>query len=119
MIHTLTSILALFVALLHFYFMYLEMFLWTKPKGLKAFGLTKDFAEQSKVLAANQGLYNGFLASGIIWAIVAHQKPALVFFLVCVVMAGIYGAISTKKSKLFYVQSVPALVALAAAFLSK
>ena len=119
MMHTLTQILALFVALLHFYFMYIEMFLWTKPKGLKAFGLKKDFAEQSKVLAANQGLYNGFLASGIVWAVFAHQKPALVFFLACVVIAGIYGAFSTKKIKLFYVQSVPALVALAATFLIK
>lgn len=117
--HTLTILLALFVALLHFYFMYLEMFLWTKPKGLKAFGLKKDFAEQSKVLAANQGLYNGFLAFGIVWAVVAYQKPALVFFLVCVVIAGIFGALSTKKSKLFYVQSVPALLALATVFLIK
>ncbi len=98
------------VAFLHFYFLVLEMFFWTKPKGLKAFGLTKEFAEASKVLAANQGLYNGFLAAGLIWSIVSHNNEIALFFLTCVIIAGIYGAYSTKKIRLFYIQSVPAII---------
>jgi len=101
------------VAFLHFYFLVLEMFYWTKPKGLKAFGLTKDFAEQSKVLAANQGLYNGFLAAGLIWSIISKNTEVAAFFLACVIIAGIYGAYSTKKIRLFYIQSIPAIIALA------
>lgn len=100
------------VAFLHIYFMILEMFLWAKPKGLKAFGLKKEFAEESKVLAANQGLYNGFLAAGLIYAIIQHDMSFAIFFLACVVVAGIYGAYSTKKIKLFYIQSIPALIGL-------
>ena len=100
------------VAFLHIYFMILEMFLWTTPKGLKAFGLKKEFAEESKVLAANQGLYNGFLAAGLIYAIIQHDMSFAIFFLSCVVVAGIYGAYSTKKIKLFYVQSIPAIIGL-------
>lgn len=100
------------VAFEHIYFMILEMFLWTKPKGLKAFGLTKEKAEDSKVLAANQGLYNGFLAAGLLWGLVAEKSQVIIFFLICVIVAGIYGAYSTKKIKLFYFQSVPAIIAL-------
>ena len=100
------------VAFLHIYFMILEMFLWTTPKGLKAFGLKKDFAEESKVLAANQGLYNGFLAAGLIYAILTKNMEFAIFFLACVVVAGIYGAYSTKKIKLFYIQSIPAIIGL-------
>jgi len=100
------------VAFLHIYFMILEMFLWTKPKGLKAFGLKKEFAEESKVLAANQGLYNGFLAAGLIYAIITKEMQFAIFFLACVAVAGIYGAYSTKKIKLFYIQSIPALIGL-------
>jgi len=100
------------VAFLHIYFMFLEMFMWTKPKGLKAFGLTKEFAEASKVLAANQGLYNGFLAAGLIWSILSKNTEFAIFFLACVVFAGIYGAYSTKKIKLFYIQSIPAIIGL-------
>lgn len=108
-------IFVFFVALVafeHIYFMILEMFLWTKPKGLKAFGLSKEKAEDSKVLAANQGLYNGFLAAGLIWGLVAEKNELIIFFLICVVIAGIYGAYSTKKIKLFYFQSLPAIIAL-------
>lgn len=101
------------VAFLHIYFMILEMFLWTKPKGLKTFGLKKEYAEQSKVLAANQGLYNGFLAAGLIWGLVSTYYHVIPFFLICVIIAGIYGAYSTKNKKLFFVQSVPAIIALA------
>ncbi|MDZ7613192.1 MAG: DUF1304 domain-containing protein [Flavobacteriaceae bacterium] len=102
------------VAFGHIYFMILEMFFWNKPKGLKAFGLDKAFADQSKVLAANQGLYNGFLAAGLIWSLVDknYSQQTALFFLTCVILAGIYGAISTKKIKLFYIQAVPAIVAL-------
>lgn len=112
-----TTILIAIVAILHIYFLILEMFFWTKPKGLKAFGLKKDFAEQSKVLAANQGLYNGFLAAGLIWSIVQNNSdtalPLKVFFLICVIIAGSYGAYSTKKISLFYIQAMPAIFALA------
>lgn len=89
------------------------MFLWTKPKGIKTFGLkSKEFAEETKVLAANQGLYNGFLAAGLIYGLINNDKTFVIFFLICVILAGIYGAHSTKKIRLFYVQSVPALIAL-------
>ena len=107
-------ILVALVAFLHVYFMVLEMFFWTKPKGLKAFGLTKEFAQQSKVLASNQGLYNGFLAAGLLWSIMNKDfsNQIALFFLVCVIIAGIYGAFSTKKIKLFYIQAIPAIFAL-------
>lgn len=101
------------VALLHAYFLVLEMFLWTTPKGIKTFGLkNKEFAEETKVLAANQGLYNGFLSAGLIWSLLWENATVASFFLTCVIIAGIYGAYSTKKIKLFYVQSVPAIIAL-------
>lgn len=106
------SIIAL-VAFLHFYFLVLEMFLWTTPKGIKAFGLkNKEFAEETQVLAANQGLYNGFLAAGLVWAMLSKSTEVAIFFLACVAVAGIYGAYSTKKIKLFYIQSIPALIGL-------
>jgi putative membrane protein len=90
------------------------MFFWTKPKGQKTFGLTPEFAEESKVLAANQGLYNGFLAAGLVWSILNKSFPdqIAIFFLTCVIIAGIYGAYSTKKIRLFYIQGVPAIIAL-------
>ena len=110
------SILTIFfialVAFLHVYFMILEMFFWTKPQGLKTFGLQKEFAEQSRVLAANQGLYNGFLAAGLIWSIVSRNNEIAIFFLTCVIIAGMYGAYSTKKIRLFYIQSVPSIIGL-------
>lgn len=106
-------ILIVFVALEHIYFLVLEMFLWTKPKGIKTFGLeSKEFAEKTKVLAANQGLYNGFLAAGLIWSIISQNISIATFFLCCVAIAGIYGAYSTKKVRLFFVQSIPAILAL-------
>lgn len=115
---TLTIILATIVAFLHIYFLVLEMFYWTKPKGMGAFGLDKEFAEKSKVLAANQGLYNGFLAAGLIWGLLYFNISVLIFFLTCVSIAGIYGAYSTKKTKLFYIQSVPAILALIVIFIA-
>jgi len=102
------------VAFEHIYFMILEMFLWTKPKGLITFGNTKEAAENSKVLAANQGLYNGFIAAGLIWSILDknYGTQIAIFFLSCVVIAGVYGAYSTNKLKLFLVQALPAILAL-------
>ena len=108
---TLQITLIIIVALLHVYFMILEMFYWTKPKGIKAFGLTKEFAEQSKVLAANQGLYNGFLAAGLFWSL-TNTNSIAIFFLSCVIIAGIYGSYSTKNNKLFLIQSLPAILTL-------
>ena len=109
----LLTILIVFVAIEHFYFLVLEMFLWTKPKGIKTFGLeSKEYAEKTKVLAANQGLYNGFLTAGLIWSIIIKDLNLAMFFLICVTIAGIYGAYSTKKIRLFYLQAVPAIIAL-------
>jgi len=110
---TVVNILIAFVAFEHFYFLILEMFLWTKPKGIKTFGLkSKEFAEQTKVLAANQGLYNGFLSAGLIWSLLIENQDISVFFLTCVSIAGVYGAYSTKKIRLFYIQSIPAIFAI-------
>ncbi len=107
----LLTILIVFVAIEHLYFLILEMFLWTKPKGIKTFGLkSKEFAQDTKVLAANQGLYNGFLAAGLIWSIIIKDINVAIFFLCCVAVAGIYGAYSTKKIRLFYIQAVPAII---------
>lgn len=109
--------LAALVALLHVYILVLEMFCWTKPLGRKAFGLKADFAEQSKTLAANQGLYNGFLAAGLAWGLMLGAagagKPWLVFFLGCVVVAGVFGA-ATASRKILFVQALPGALALAA-----
>ncbi|NVK75039.1 DUF1304 domain-containing protein [Marinomonas sp. CT5] len=103
------------VALLHLYIMYIEMFLWDKPKGMKIFKLQPEFAKASKVMAANQGLYNGFLAAGLLWGIwlgVAGIQVT-VFFLLCVVIAGVYGAITSSR-KILFVQGLPGLIALLA-----
>lgn len=109
----LITLLVVLIALEHFYFMYLEMALWTTPKGIKAFGLkSKTFAEETKVLAANQGLYNGFLAAGLVFSLIINNHTITGFFLSCIVVAGIFGAYSTKSKKLFYIQSVPSLLTL-------
>ncbi len=102
------------VALLHLSFLVLEMFLWTKPAGRRVFRTTPEFAEASRVLAANQGLYNGFLAAGLIWSISlgANGFAVRVFFLACVVVAGVYGAATVGK-KILFVQALPAALAMA------
>lgn len=105
------------VAVLHLYFLVLEMFLWTTPTGRRVFGLDTDFAEQSRSLAANQGLYNGFLVAGLVWGLVAGRTDVRVFFLVCVVVAGCFGA-ATVSRRILVVQAVPAVLALAAVALS-
>lgn len=109
----LVQTLVAIVALLHFGFLVLEMFLWTSPIGRKVFGLSREKAEITKVLAANQGLYNGFLVAGLLWGLVsgAAGAPVLVFFLSCVVVAGIYGAATVSRT-IFWVQAAPAIVAL-------
>jgi putative membrane protein len=102
------------VALLHIWFLVLEMFLWDKPAGRRAFGLTAEFATQSKTLAANQGLYNGFLAAGLIWGLTLGGAGlnVKIFFLVCVLIAGVYGGITASR-KILWVQALPAAIALA------
>lgn len=108
------------VALLHGYFLVLEMFFWTKPLGLRVFGMTEEVAEASKVLAMNQGLYNGFLAAGLIWGLLNREfgRQIKTFFLVCVVIAGIFGA-ATAGIKILFVQALPAAVALGLLHLSR
>lgn len=107
------NVLVGFVALEHIGFLVLEMFFWTKPYGLETFGLTPEFAAQSASLAANQGLYNGFLAAGLIWSLLrkADAFALKVFFLSCVIVAGVFGAF-TAKASILYVQGAPALLAL-------
>lgn len=107
------QILVALVALLHLGFLVLEMFLWTRPLGMKVFRLTPERAQATRVLAANQGLYNGFLAAGLAWSVLATRADVAWFFLACVVAAGLYGA-ATVNRRIFFVQAVPALVAMAA-----
>ena len=107
------------VAILHLYFMVLEMYFWDKPLGRKAFHLTPEFAAASKSLAANQGLYNGFLAAGLVWGLLPgdHGHAIKLFFLGCVVIAGIFGAVTANK-KILFVQAVPGAVAMALVLVS-
>lgn len=114
---SLAFLLTALVALAHLGFLVLEMFLWTTPYGRRTFGLKPDFAAQSKTLAANQGLYNGFLAAGLIWALWADRLDLKVFFLGCVIVAGVYGA-ATVNRRILFVQALPAAAALAAVWLS-
>jgi len=110
---TLALIFTIIVAVEHFYFLIIEMFFWTKPRTIKSFGIkSKEFAQETKVLAANQGLYNGFISAGILFALFIENQSFIFFFLICVTIAGIYGSYSTKQIKLFYAQSIPAIIAL-------
>ncbi|MFZ2101780.1 MAG: DUF1304 domain-containing protein [Oricola sp.] len=114
---TIAFLLVALVALAHLGFLVLEMFLWNTPFGRKSFGLTQEFAAQSAALAANQGLYNGFLAAGLVWALWADRFDLKVFFLACVIVAGLYGAATAKRSILF-IQALPAALALIAVVLA-
>ncbi len=116
----LADIVVALVALLHLYFLVLEMFLWDKPVGMRVFGLTPEAAASSKVLAANQGLYNGFLAAGLIWGLLAGANGTSIklFFLACVLVAGLYGA-ATASRKILFVQALPAAVGLALVWLTR
>ncbi|MCI1016310.1 DUF1304 domain-containing protein [Herbaspirillum sp. C7C2] len=111
--HTLATALLLLVAIEHVWILILEMFLWTKPLGLKTFRQSKQAAEATRVLAANQGLYNGFLAAGLFWSLATGERPVQFFFLICVLVAGIYGGLTAKRS-ILYIQGLPALLALLA-----
>ncbi|QUW04728.1 DUF1304 domain-containing protein [Chloracidobacterium validum] len=107
------NLVVFLIASVHVYILVLEMFLWDKPRGLQAFGITKDFAAQTKVLAANQGLYNGFLAAGLFWGLWlgALGGPVKVFFLSCVLIAGLYGG-ATASRRILFIQAVPATLGL-------
>lgn len=109
------------VALLHFYFLLLEMVFWTKPLGMKAFRLTPEKAQITKDMAANQGLYNGFLAAGLVWSLVIVDvhwaRSVALFFLICVLIAGVFGALSVHR-KIFFIQGLPALLAMGALLFS-
>ena len=117
----LALILVALIAAEHIYILVLEMFLWTSPRGMKAFGTKPEQAAQTKVMAANQGLYNGFLAAGLIWSLI-HPDPAVafqlkLFFLACVLVAGLYGG-ATASRKIFVIQALPAAIALAVVLLA-
>src|SRR5690242_8034431 len=120
MIATLAQVAVALVALLHLYFLVLEMFLWKKPAGRRIFGLTKEFAEASAALAANQGLYNGFLAAGLLWGVTAGPAgfALKIFFLGCVILAGLFGA-ATANKRILWVQAVPGAIALALVVLAR
>lgn len=113
---TLAILLVALVAAIHVYILVLEMFLWRTPRGLKAFRMDQAFADRSATLAANQGLYNGFLAAGLIWGLLAADPVGFqvkVFFLLCVIVAGLYGA-ATVSRRILLVQALPAVLALVA-----
>lgn len=116
---TIVNVVVGLIALLHVYILVLEMFLWDKPRGLRAFGQTLEAARASKVLAANQGLYNGFLAAGLFWGLSlgAAGTAVKVFFLACVLVAGVFGAVTANRKILFF-QAVPAAIGLALVILA-
>ena len=115
------TIFIVLVAALHVYFLVLEMFLWRTPFGRRTFGTTAEVAESSATLAANQGLYNGFLAAGLLWALIfyglADGRPILTFFLACIVVAGVYGAVTVSR-RILFVQALPAAIAAALLWLA-
>ncbi len=113
-----SNILIGILAVLHLGFLVLEMFLWTRPFGMKTFGMTKDVAQSSAVLAANQGLYNGFLAAGLIWGLWSGTFFVKVFFLTCVLIAGLYGGLTARRSILIF-QAIPALIGLILVYLAR
>jgi putative membrane protein len=113
-VNTVANIAVALVALLHLYFLVLEMFFWEKPLGLRVFGLTPEFAKASRALAANQGLYNGFIVAGLVWGLSlgADGDSIKIFFLGCVIVAGVFGA-WTANRRILWVQAFPGAVALA------
>ena len=117
---TAANIVVGLVALLHVYILVLEMFLWDKPRGMRAFGMSPEKAAVTKVLAANQGLYNGFLAAGLFWGLSlgAAGEAVKVFFLACVLIAGLYGG-ATASRKIFFVQALPAALGLSLLLLAQ
>jgi putative membrane protein len=114
----LANILIVIVAILHLGFLVLEMFFWDHPFGRKRFGMTAEYSKASASLAANQGLYNGFLAAGLFWGLLIDQFAVKMFFLICVVIAGIYGGLTTRRT-ILYIQALPGLLALILLYLSR
>lgn len=114
LINTLASVVIALIALLHIYILILEMLLWDKPAGLRVFGHTREQAAASKVLAANQGLYNGFLAAGLFWGLYLGEAGTAIklFFLSCILLAGLYGGLTAKR-KILFIQALPAAIGLA------
>jgi putative membrane protein len=112
------NIVVAVVAVLHLGFLVLEMFYWNHPFGRRRFGMTPEYSQASASLAANQGLYNGFLAAGLIWGLWTDQFPVKIFFLICVIIAGIFGGLTAKRS-ILYLQALPGLLALILLYLSK
>ncbi|MEW6084630.1 MAG: DUF1304 domain-containing protein [Chloroflexota bacterium] len=112
------DILVVLVAVLHLGFLALEMFFWDHPFGRKRFKMTPEYSKASASLAANQGLYNGFLAAGLVWGLIANDFSVKIFFLACVVIAGIYGGLTTRRT-ILYIQALPGLFALIAVYLAR
>jgi putative membrane protein len=106
------------VALLHLGFFALEMFFWDHPVGRKRFGMTPEYSKASATLAANQGLYNGFLAAGLVWGLITGDTSIKIFFLICVVIAGIYGGLTARRT-ILYIQALPGLLALLAVYIAQ
>lgn len=114
----LASIMVGLVALLHFGFLALEMFFWDHEIGREIFSMTAEESALTKTLAANQGLYNGFLATGLLWGLIAKKRDVVIFFLLCVIVAGVFGA-ATAKATILFTQALPAAIALALTMLAK
>lgn len=114
----LANVLVVIVALLHVGFLALEMFFWDHPFGRKRFRMTPEYSKASASLAANQGLYNGFLAAGLVWGLITGEASIKIFFLICVVVAGVYGGLTTRRT-ILYIQAVPGLLALLAVYLTR
>lgn len=113
----LANLVIAIVAILHLGFLVLEMFLWNHPIGRKTFKMSKEVAQSSATLAANQGLYNGFLAAGLVWGLLSNEFSVKLFFLICVLIAGIFGGFTAKRS-ILYIQALPALLGLILLYLS-
>ena len=114
---TVANIVIALIGLLHVYILVLEMFLWDQPAGLRAFGNSQAAATATKVLAANQGLYNGFLAAGLFWGLFGGGKSVQVFFLLCVLVAGVYGGLTANR-RILFIQALPAAIGLVLVLLS-
>lgn len=116
--NTAANIVIGIIAVVHVGFLFLETFLWTQPFGLKTFNMTQEVANSSAALAANQGLYNGFLAAGLVWGLYAGDFTVKIFFLICVLIAGIFGGLTAKRS-ILYAQALPALLGLILVYLAR
>jgi putative membrane protein len=114
----LANVLVVIVALLHIGFLALEMFFWDHPFGRKRFRMTPEYSKASASLAANQGLYNGFLAAGLIWGLITGDASIKIFFLICVVIAGVFGGLTARRT-ILYVQALPGLIALVLVYLTR